>query len=160
MPIQILRVIFVAIKCYVFGLMAQKYSILSTRRAFSSWYKDKFGGPAKGARVTRMRRRRGVSLWHLRGYSRHFRLTHVEEAKRRGMREMWSSLLRGSPDEKASREYDLLTGSDHFATYRCLVVVPYVVVVLSLPRLCARAIQKSTFVLVTRQSRVSGNYRR
>lgn len=31
MPIQILRVIFVAIKCYVFGLMAQKYSILSTR---------------------------------------------------------------------------------------------------------------------------------
>lgn len=28
MPIQILQAVFVAIKCYVFGLMAQKYSIL------------------------------------------------------------------------------------------------------------------------------------
>jgi len=38
MPIQILRAIFVAIKHYVFGLMAQKYSISSARRASSPRY--------------------------------------------------------------------------------------------------------------------------
>lgn len=48
MPIQILRAIFVAIKYYVFGLMAQKYSISGRRgelpRRDVTRNTDKFGG--------------------------------------------------------------------------------------------------------------------
>lgn len=40
-----------------------------------------------------------ASLWHLRGYSGHFRLTHVEEARRRGMRGMAFTFTRFSGRE-------------------------------------------------------------
>lgn len=156
MPIQILRVIFVAIKCYVFGLMAQKYSILSTERASSSRYKDKFGG-LRGwrrggeARATRMRRRERrasefMAFTRGEGYRAGtftIRLTHVEEARRKGMRrmELTFTSFRGREREResANREYDLRAGSGHFATYRYLVVVvPYAVAAPPLPGSCAR----------------------
>lgn len=108
MPIQILWVIFVAIKCYVFGLMVQKYSILHTGRASSSWYKDKFGSLREGkARVTRIRQREEKSEWvygTCRSIADTFtiRLTHVEErfVRREGrMREMELTFTRFSRRE-------------------------------------------------------------
>lgn len=100
-----------------------------------------------------------VSLWHLRGYSGHFRLTHVEETRKRDIRGMVFTFTRFSGRE--SREYDLHTGSDHFATYRPLRSCSLCRCFFPLPRSCAcRSENPRSFVLVTRQSRVSGNCRR
>lgn len=52
------------------------------------------------------------------------RLTHAEGAAKRdrdAREETPLSFTRFLENEKASREYDLRTGSGHFATYRCVV---------------------------------------
>jgi len=76
-----------------------------------------------------------VSLWYLRGYRGHFRLTHVEETRKRDTRD--GSLLRGSPDEKAVNTICTPEATTSLLTVR-LVVVPYVVAFFLLLRSCAR----------------------
>jgi len=141
MLIQILRAIFVAIKCYVFGLMAQKYFILCTGRASSSWYKDKFGaceGGGGGRGLHEWERREEKSEW-VYGSCEHF---HDSSDSRRR-----SEKKRGARD--GAHFYEVLRESEpwirfanrkrnHFATYRCLVVVSYVVAAPPLPGSCAR----------------------
>lgn len=96
MPIQILRPIFVAIKYYVFGLMAQKYSIL--KRGTSLLVSVKRGIKINSG--TCGGRKRRASLWHLR---RHFH--DSSDSRRRSAEEACYeegiSLLRDSPNEKA-----------------------------------------------------------
>ena len=154
MPIQILRLIFVAIKCYVFGLMAQKYSILSTRRAFSSWYKDKFQGPVRRKREVRGTEgytneiegeEEWVSLWHLRGYNRHFHDSSDSHSKKREEEGCagWSSTFTRL-SERESEPWIRFASRKRPLRYLPLKVVPYAVPALPLLRF-SRAIQKSAF---------------
>lgn len=110
MPIQILRAIFVAIKYYVFGLMAQKYSILGAKVLAPPGIKrnrNKFGGWGGGGETGGLGRGGRVGLWHRQGvYSGHFHDSsdsRAEDATEKDVsggkrREGHSlSLLRGSP---------------------------------------------------------------
>lgn len=149
MPIQILRVIFVAIKCYVFGLMAQKYSILSMGRASS--YKDKFGGGGGGGceegegYTNDTDGGERASLWHLRGYSGHFCLTHVEEARRRGMRGMRVHFYEVLRTRKRAVNTICAPEATTSLLTRCHVVVPYAPFLFLLSPGRVRAIRKFTF---------------
>lgn len=154
MPIQILRVIFVAIKCYIFGLMAQKYSILSTRRASSSGIKTNFRGlwGEKGKKNRGLyewdRGRRRVSLWHLREYNRHFH-DSSDSHRRSEKKRDGAPLLRGSSNEKVSREYDLRAGSGLFATYRSkLFLTPLLLFLSSGFLVCVQSKNPRSLVLV------------
>lgn len=104
MPIQILRAIFVAIKYRVFGLMGQKYSILSEGRSFRpgvSRNRDKFVGLDEG--------REGVGqVYDTAGVVDTFtsRLTHSPEETERAGR----SFTRIQAKERALKR-DLQIGS-------------------------------------------------
>lgn len=99
-----------------------------------------------GARVTRIRRREEKSEFMAlvgvqRTLSRFIWLTSRKWEEEGG----WNSLLRGSPDEKASRKYDLRTGSGSslLTAASSLFLLPLLLFLFS-DRV--RAIRKSTFV--------------
>lgn len=135
MPIQILRAIFVAIKYYVFGLMAQKYSILkrgtSLLVSVQREIKINSGTCAGGGK--------GERVYGTCEGTFTIRLTHAEEAPKKHATKKGSLFYEVLKTRKHGCEYDLRTGSGRFVTYRCFVVAFFPLVAVPSPALAVYA---------------------